>query len=37
MVMTHGGDVEHFYSSSRVSLIIARNVCFSKEQQYLKV
>ena len=36
MVMTHGGDVEHFYSS-RVSLIIARNVCFSKEQQYLKV
>ena len=37
MVMTHGGDVEHFYYSSRVSLIIARNVCFSKEQQYLKV
>ena len=37
LVMTNGGDVEHFYSVSRVQIIIAKNVCFSKEQQYLKV
>ena len=37
LVQTNGGDVEHFYSSSRVGIIIAKNVCYSKEQQYLKV
>ena len=37
LVRAHGGDVEHFYSRSRVGIIIAKNVCYSKEQQYLKV
>ena len=37
LVRAHGGDVEHFYSCSRVGIIIAKNVCYSKEQQYLKV
>ncbi|CBK24232.2 uncharacterized protein [Blastocystis hominis] len=36
LVRAHGGDVEHFYSRSRVGIIIAKNVCYSKEQQYLK-
>lgn len=37
LVRTHGGDVEHFYSASRVGIVIAKNICFAKEQQYLKV
>lgn len=37
LVRTHGGDVEHFYSASNVSIIIAKNLCFSKEQHFLKV
>ena len=37
LVRSHGGDVERFYSASRVGIIIAKNTCFAKEQQYLKV
>ena len=33
----HNRDVEHYYSTSRVSIIIARNLCYSKEQLYRKV
>ena len=37
LVRTNGGEVEHFFSVSRVNVIIAENLCYSKLERLKKV
>lgn len=37
LVRIHSGNVERFYTASHVNVIIAKNLCFSKERKLMNV
>ena len=37
LVRTHGGSVEHFFSDSRVNVVIAKNLSYNTGQRFINV